>query len=99
MSWSEFLTGRVLSVVDAQRVDAVYDFVIIGAGSAGSVMANRLTEVADWNVLLLGAGGDETFLSDIPALAANLQGTSKDWQYKTVPQTKTGACLAFNDFQ
>lgn len=95
MSWSEFLTGRVLSVVDAQRVDAVYDFVIIGAGSAGSVMANRLTEVADWNVLLLEAGGDETILTDAPLAVGNLQRSSKDWQYKTVPQTANGACLAF----
>jgi GMC oxidoreductase len=56
-------------------------------------MANRLTEISDWNVLLLEAGGDETMSTDIPAVVQNLQLTKIDWQYKTIPQS--GACLAF----
>ncbi len=72
-----------------------YDFIVIGAGSAGAVVANRLSEQPDWNVLLLEAGGDETETSDVPALAAYLQLSELDWQYKTEPQPT--ACLAFND--
>jgi hypothetical protein len=59
------------------------------------VVANRLTEVNDWKVLLLEAGGDETIVSDVPGLAHHLQRTNIDWSYKTVPQS--GACLAFNE--
>lgn len=63
----------------------VYDFIIIGAGSAGSVVANRLTEVENWNVLLLEAGGDETEISDVPLMAGYLQLSKMDWKYKTEP--------------
>jgi len=70
---------------------------VIGGGSAGAVIANRLSEVSQWNVLLLEAGGDETIVSDIPGLAKLLQRTNIDWQYKTVPQTLS--CLAFNGNQ
>lgn len=57
----------------------------------GAVLANRLTEVDDWNVLLVEAGGDETEISDVPLLAAYLQLTQLDWQYKAEPQDT--ACL------
>ncbi|XP_076181308.1 glucose dehydrogenase [FAD, quinone] [Ptiloglossa arizonensis] len=69
-----------------------YDFIVIGSGSAGAVVASRLSEIENWNVLLLEAGGDETEISDVPLLAGYLQLSQLDWQYKTEPQE--GACLA-----
>ncbi|XP_031636386.1 glucose dehydrogenase [FAD, quinone] [Contarinia nasturtii] len=69
-----------------------YDFIIVGGGSAGAVVANRLTEVENWNVLLLEAGGDETEVSDVPLMAGFLQLSPLDWKYKTEPQGT--ACLA-----
>lgn len=54
-------------------------------------MANRLSEIEGWNVLLLEAGGDETEISDVPLMAAYLQLSGLDWRYKTEPQGQ--ACL------
>ena len=55
------------------------------------MLANRLTEMEDWTVLLLEAGGDEMEISDVPVLAAYLQLSKLDWKYKTEPQGT--ACL------
>lgn len=52
----------------------------------GAVVASRLSEIEEWNVLLLEAGGDETEISDVPLLAGYLQLTKLDWKYKTEPQ-------------
>lgn len=62
-----------------------YDFIIVGAGSAGTVLANRLTEVHAWNVLLIEAGEEEHYVMDIPLLANMLQFTDANWKYKTMP--------------
>ncbi|XP_053203388.1 glucose dehydrogenase [FAD, quinone]-like [Panonychus citri] len=63
-----------------------YDYIIVGGGSAGAVLANRLSENPGWRVLLLEAGGSESILSDIPIAAATLQMTPIDWAYQTEPQ-------------
>lgn len=68
-----------------------YDFVIVGSGPGGCVLANRLTENANWNVLLIEAGNVETFIQNIPLAAAKSRLTQFDWAYKSEPQLD--ACL------
>ncbi|CAG5044480.1 unnamed protein product [Parnassius apollo] len=72
-----------------------YDFIIIGAGSAGAVVANRLSENPEWNILLLEAGQDENVLSDVPSLFPVLQTSSIDWQFVTEPSEEY--CLGMVD--
>lgn len=64
---------------------------MVGAGSAGTLLTNRLTEIADWSVLLLEAGDHENDFSDIPGMAPYLFLSEMSWNYKTTPQKK--ACF------
>ena len=65
--------------------DIEYDYIIVGAGTAGCVLANRLTEDPNTTVLLLEAGSsDAKFGFRVPLLS--FFNTDVDWQHKTVPQ-------------
>jgi choline dehydrogenase len=69
----------------------VYDYVIVGGGSAGCVLASRLSENPDTQVLLLEAGPPDTADEiHIPAAINLLFQTSYDWNYQTIPQDRLG---------
>jgi choline dehydrogenase len=72
----------------------VFDYIIIGAGSAGCVLANRLTIAGDVRVLLLEAGGaDDAPEIRVPAAVHSMFGSEHDWAYSSVPQKFTGRCV------
>lgn len=64
-----------------------YDFIVIGAGSAGCAVASRLSESVQYTVLLLEAGGpDDDPNIHIPARFSSLFHSEFDWDYETTPQ-------------
>ena len=64
-----------------------FDYIIVGAGSAGCVLANRLSADTRCKVLLLEAGGKDGALNiEAPAAFYKLYKTKYDWNYTTVPQ-------------
>lgn len=74
--------------------------ITVGSGSAGTVLAARLSENPDHKVLLVEAGESdrerkETPYIDIPALYPLLVNSSVDWGYYSVPQSHSG--YAYNN--
>ncbi|KAF5351273.1 hypothetical protein D9756_008221 [Leucocoprinus leucothites] len=93
LSWAVIagLASRCLSATydkpdDVPNVD--WDFIIVGGGTAGSVLASRLSENSQFNVLVLEAGPTNQNVTDsiIPGLQIKLANSRYDWNYTTVPQ-------------
>lgn len=65
-----------------------YDYIVIGAGSAGCVLANRLSEDPAVKVLVLEYGGsDKSIFIQMPtALSIPMNGTKYNWKYMTLPE-------------
>lgn len=100
-----------ITVTISSEIDAVsfaenvpirreYDFVIVGSGPSGCVLANRLSD-SNYSVLLLEAGSAENpIITNIPMTAANLQHSEYNWNYVTEPQNRACLCmLLFNFFK
>ncbi|ESK92076.1 aryl-alcohol oxidase [Moniliophthora roreri MCA 2997] len=89
--------GHCLAAV-YERLDDLpsrqFDFIVIGGGTAGNVVANRLTENPRHSVLVLEAGGsNEGILAAmIPAFGATMSGTALDWNFiaEIGPNNRTG---------
>jgi choline dehydrogenase-like flavoprotein len=67
---------------------AGYDYIIVGGGTAGLVVANRLSEDPDVTVVVIEAGADQTADPRVttPAMFQSMQGSELDWGYATLPQ-------------
>ncbi|KAF5272026.1 hypothetical protein FQR65_LT05007 [Abscondita terminalis] len=72
-----------------------FDFIVVGAGSAGSVIANRLSENPKWKILLIEAGDYPSITSEVPKLFHALWHSEEDWHY-TIEPTET-ACMGLNN--
>ncbi|GBM99209.1 Oxygen-dependent choline dehydrogenase, partial [Araneus ventricosus] len=70
--------------------DEEYDYIIAGAGSAGSVLASRLSEDPCVKVLLLEAGGPTDPITEIPAAAFLSPLTDNHWDFLSTPQQRAG---------
>ncbi|XP_032684543.1 glucose dehydrogenase [FAD, quinone]-like [Odontomachus brunneus] len=73
------------------RPSGTYDFIVVGAGAAGPIVAARLSEITKWSVLLLEAGPDEAPGMQIPSNLGLYLNTNMDWKYKT--NNEKNACL------
>ena len=82
--------GAEISGYDSRNVSSspeAFDYVIVGAGSAGCVLANRLSADPSVRVLLLEAGPSDTLDTiRVPALWSGLFGSEVDWDYRLEPQ-------------
>ncbi len=98
--WYHGPTANPLPTKIQMTLDKEYDYIIVGAGSAGCVLANRLSEDEHKSILLLESGPDDAGYSDIhvPAQVHSLFNNPEvDWMYKTTPQAQ--ACLSMENKQ
>lgn len=93
--FSKTLLARPKSIGLGELRSKQWDFIVVGAGSAGAVVANRLSEDPNSQVLLLEAGGHENTITDMPITGPLAQRTKLDWIYSTVPQNQS--CFGFRD--
>ena len=78
---------------DCQATDPQYqvDYIVIGAGSAGSAIAHRLIETGNYRVLLLEAGDETHWLSRVPvSFAYFMKRPGVNWLYSSEPEPTTG---------
>ncbi|XP_026725139.1 glucose dehydrogenase [FAD, quinone]-like [Trichoplusia ni] len=87
-----FLTHNLLPEAKLKNHDT-FDFIVVGAGSAGSVVASRLSENKNYNVLLIEAGGDAPLESDIPGFVGSLYESDYDWKYHTENDGRTSQAI------
>uniref|UniRef100_A0A6P7GWL5 Glucose dehydrogenase [FAD, quinone]-like n=1 Tax=Diabrotica virgifera virgifera TaxID=50390 RepID=A0A6P7GWL5_DIAVI len=71
-----------------------YDFIVVGSGSTGSLLASRLSEISDWRVLVLEVGKFGNNVTDVTVMSYKATIMSDfNWGYYSIPQNNT--CLGF----
>nr|XP_037872750.1 glucose dehydrogenase [FAD, quinone] isoform X2 [Bombyx mori] len=87
------LTSYALPDNDNDNDFPKFDFVVVGGGTAGSVVSARLAEDKKTQVLLIEAGGDPPVESSVPKLMLYLKNTTSDWNYTTEPGPYSSSCV------
>lgn len=80
--------------------DEIFDYIVVGGGTAGSVVASRLSEDPGVSVLIIEAGGDKSNdpLVLTPALMKAMYGNDEyDWNITSVPQVSVISTLCSLD--
>lgn len=85
--------GLRYSSIEEVDLGKPYDFIIVGGGTAGSILATRLSELQQFRILLLEAGGVESQLTDVPYLSHVWRDSKLDWKVTSTPQETS--CLAY----
>ncbi|XP_064460786.1 glucose dehydrogenase [FAD, quinone]-like [Ornithodoros turicata] len=104
--WAAFLMAHILALLtkttppstntlDTEYPEKYYDYVIVGGGSAGCVLANRLSADPSTSVLLIEAGKAEDATTEIPIFALIHSHGPYDWDFTTT--TQNYSCLALHD--
>ncbi|KAK9754153.1 GMC oxidoreductase [Popillia japonica] len=80
---------------DKYHIDNEYDFIVVGSGTAGSVVANRLSEIRHWKILLIEVGPEPTKLNDVPGFGTYFLFT--DYNYGFLMERQHDMCLGCVD--
>lgn len=91
-TWAFVLVAPALLVSHCAALKSEFDFIIVGGGTAGLTLANRLTEFPHVTVAVIEAGGEvnnNPNVTDPNNLFVAL-GTAIDWQYESANQTHAG---------
>ncbi|XP_059056933.1 ecdysone oxidase-like [Achroia grisella] len=83
------LTAYLYSPQPNLEDECKFDYLVVGAGSAGAVIANRLSEDAQRTVLLIEAGGNPPLETTLPSLVAYLKNSPIDWNFTSTDKVCT----------